>query len=508
MFTWMLVALLVFVWPVSSVFSSMQIVRGVGEHRMGDYESKQEAVRLATEAAKRDALEQMASYVDSLTVVKDREIVKDEIRSSTAGVLAIIQKEVTTRFEGDTLVIHVEVTAQADPEEVARAVMAERQKTKLKPVPFSLRRSKEFLFSPLYGKVQGFANQIFTPQEIEEAALHHRGETYTRRVCDATGKVCENATVRWNGLTEEDLDDIKRLNELEHRFAIDPESFFNSPACAKWLLNDTCKEELQDAGVPYSEILRQNRLRTEARAEEQRKIDETEAAEYRKAILKKEAAEKAVEKVRAGEAAQRAAVQKEKDAAQERRRRMIDDLAKDIMADRFVPDTPRQARGLAEFLVKPPHNYWVVAEWIVADRDGYHDPAKWIGEHRSEARECSRRPVVDECITVLIHADFSVNEVGEWIVDEAKRTLPPNNSKKDRDLASRREEAKRAGYSDAEISKYVIDNAIPSPAFSPKDCDSIPVSDRCIKGLLEAGFSEREVGAWIVKNSRKIPLAK
>jgi len=186
---------------------------------MGDYESKQEAVRLATEAAKRDALEQMASFVDSLTVVKDREIVKDEIRSSTAGVLAIIQKEVTTRFEGDTLIIHVEVTAQANPEEVARAVAAERQKTKLRPIPFRSRRSKEFLFSPLFKKVGHFANYPFTPQEIEEAALHHRGEKHTERVCDATGKVCENATVRWRGLTQEDLDDIQRLNELERRFA-------------------------------------------------------------------------------------------------------------------------------------------------------------------------------------------------------------------------------------------------------------------------------------------------
>jgi hypothetical protein len=57
MLTSMLVAVLVLVWPVYPVFSSMQTVHGVGEHRMGDYESKQEAVRLATEAAKRDALE-------------------------------------------------------------------------------------------------------------------------------------------------------------------------------------------------------------------------------------------------------------------------------------------------------------------------------------------------------------------------------------------------------------------------------------------------------------------
>lgn len=150
-----------------------------------------------------------------------------------------------------------------------------------------------------------------------------------------------------------------------------------------------------------------------------------------------------------------------------------------------------------------------VAEWIVWGRDGYHDPATWIGKHGAEAQVCSQRPVVDECITVLIHADFSVNEVGEWIVDEAKKALPPGTSQKGRDLASRREEAKRNGYSDAEISSYIIKNQlIDAPQFHQKFCDARPVSDRCIKILLEDGFSEREVGAWIVKNSRKIPTAK
>src|SRR3977135_273706 len=101
-----LVAVLLLTWPVSSVGSSIQTVNGVGEHRMEDDETKQDAVRLATEAAKRDALELMASYLSSLTVVKDFQLVTDEIRSYTAGVLTLITKQVTTRFDGNTLVVH------------------------------------------------------------------------------------------------------------------------------------------------------------------------------------------------------------------------------------------------------------------------------------------------------------------------------------------------------------------------------------------------------------------
>ena len=57
---------------------------------MGDYETKQEAVRLATEAAKRDVLKQVATYVDSMTVAKGLAIVKDEIRSYAAGVITVM----------------------------------------------------------------------------------------------------------------------------------------------------------------------------------------------------------------------------------------------------------------------------------------------------------------------------------------------------------------------------------------------------------------------------------
>jgi len=268
---------LIVVGAASPMLAAMQIVSGVGEYRMGDYETKQEAVRLATEAAKHDVLEQVATYVDSMTVAKGLAIVKDEIRSYTAGVITVVEKQVSTRFDGGSLVIHVELRGRVDPEEVMQAVVAERQKKKIRPVPLGSRLSHEFPSSPLYNKVRQFTNHVFTPKEIEEATFHHRGEK------------------QWFGVTQEDMDDINRLNELERRFAFDPESFFNSSACAKSLLNETCIEELQDAGVPHSEILRQDRLRNDARRaawEQQMKVNEISAAKAKKA---KEAAEAAVD---------------------------------------------------------------------------------------------------------------------------------------------------------------------------------------------------------------------
>ena len=85
-----LALVLILVGSACPVLAALQTVSGVGEYRMGDYETKQEAVRLATEAAKRDLLEQVATYVDSMTVAKGLAIVKDEIRSYTAGVITVI----------------------------------------------------------------------------------------------------------------------------------------------------------------------------------------------------------------------------------------------------------------------------------------------------------------------------------------------------------------------------------------------------------------------------------
>ena len=43
--------LIIVVGAANPVLAAMQTVSGVGEYRMGDYETKQEAVRLATERA-------------------------------------------------------------------------------------------------------------------------------------------------------------------------------------------------------------------------------------------------------------------------------------------------------------------------------------------------------------------------------------------------------------------------------------------------------------------------
>lgn len=110
--------------PISA---AVQTVIGEGEYRMGDRDTREDAIRLATEAAKRNVLEQVATYVESVTVANAFDITKDEIRTYTAGVVRVTDHQVSMRLEGDTVVIHVDLTAQVDPDEVTQAIIALRQ---------------------------------------------------------------------------------------------------------------------------------------------------------------------------------------------------------------------------------------------------------------------------------------------------------------------------------------------------------------------------------------------
>ena len=62
---------------------SVRIVTSSREFRMGNYDTPTDATRMAIEAAKRDALEQVATYLESVTEVKDLDVTRDEIRTYT-----------------------------------------------------------------------------------------------------------------------------------------------------------------------------------------------------------------------------------------------------------------------------------------------------------------------------------------------------------------------------------------------------------------------------------------
>ncbi|HEU4502590.1 MAG TPA: DUF4124 domain-containing protein [Nitrospira sp.] len=124
---------------------TLRIVTSSGEFRMGNYDTRTDATRMAIEAAKRDALEQVATYLESVTEVKNLDVTRDEIRTYTAGLVMVLNQQTSTRLENGVAVIHVDLTVQADQQEVIQAITALRENENAKVQLASLRTETEQL---------------------------------------------------------------------------------------------------------------------------------------------------------------------------------------------------------------------------------------------------------------------------------------------------------------------------------------------------------------------------
>jgi hypothetical protein len=149
--------------------AAIRVVNAQGEHRMGDRDTRAAAIRLATEAAKRNALEQVAVYLESVTVVSGMEMTKDEIRTYTAGLAIVLSQQVTTTLDRDVVVIRVNLLAQIDTDEVGQAITALRESEDARVQLVALRRENEQLHNELNAVNQSLGSAS-TPEQIQDAA--------------------------------------------------------------------------------------------------------------------------------------------------------------------------------------------------------------------------------------------------------------------------------------------------------------------------------------------------
>ena len=149
--------------------ADVRVVNAQGEHRMGDRDTREDAIRLAVEAAKRNALEQVAVYLESVTVVSDMDVTKDEIRTYTAGLVIVLTQQVTTTLDGDVVVIHANLLAQMDTDEVARAITALRENEDARVQLAVLKQENEQLQEELNAVNQTLGTAA-TPEQVQQAA--------------------------------------------------------------------------------------------------------------------------------------------------------------------------------------------------------------------------------------------------------------------------------------------------------------------------------------------------
>ena len=145
---------------------NVRVVTAAGEYRMGDHDTRNDAVRLAVEAAKRDALEQVATYLESVTEIKDMDVTRDDIRTYTAGIVMVLDQQITTKLDGQTVVVRADLTAQVDPDEVAQAITALRENESAKTELAALRTETDQLRLQLDAANQALANAP-SPEQVE-----------------------------------------------------------------------------------------------------------------------------------------------------------------------------------------------------------------------------------------------------------------------------------------------------------------------------------------------------
>lgn len=103
------------VFFVSNVFAQTHTVESTGEYVMGDNDTKIEARKLALEHAKRSALEQIGTYLESETVIKNDQLTKDEIKVYTSGIIqTTVLSEKITLLEDMTAVFRINIKATVD----------------------------------------------------------------------------------------------------------------------------------------------------------------------------------------------------------------------------------------------------------------------------------------------------------------------------------------------------------------------------------------------------------
>jgi hypothetical protein len=154
---------------VTPALADIRVVNAQGEYRMGDRDTREDAISLATEAAKRNALEQVATYLESVTVVSDMDVTKDEIRTYTAGLVIVLNQQTSTTLDGDVVVIKADLLAQMDTDEVAQAITALRENEDARTQLVAMKQENEQLQEEL-NAVNQTLGSASTPDQVQQAA--------------------------------------------------------------------------------------------------------------------------------------------------------------------------------------------------------------------------------------------------------------------------------------------------------------------------------------------------
>jgi len=136
------------------VFAEIKSLIKEYAYQASELDSKTSCRAIAIEQVKRELLEELGTYVESTTVVKDLQIEKDEIRTISAGVVQT--KVLDEKWDGKEYWLKAEVSA--DPDEVAASIAKVRNDSKLAEELAESRKEKEDALKEVEKLKQELAN--------------------------------------------------------------------------------------------------------------------------------------------------------------------------------------------------------------------------------------------------------------------------------------------------------------------------------------------------------------
>jgi hypothetical protein len=150
-----------------------RVVTSAGEYRMTEHDTRTDATRMAIEDAKRQALEQAATFLESVTEVHDLDVTRDEIRTYSAGIVTVLNQRTSTRLEDGDIVVHVDLTAQVDEREVIQAITSLRENENVKQELVRLQGKTDQLRQQLQAANQALA-AASTPEQVQALLLERQ----------------------------------------------------------------------------------------------------------------------------------------------------------------------------------------------------------------------------------------------------------------------------------------------------------------------------------------------
>jgi hypothetical protein len=170
--------------PKGQAQPAIRVVTVSSDYRMGAHDTPTTAVRMAIQSAKRQALEQVASYLESVTEIRNLDVTRDELRAYSAGSVTVLDQQISTRTDNGAAVIHVDLTAQVDRNEAVQAIMALRENESAKQELIALRAETDQLRQQLDAANQALATA--QSQEQIQALLAERQRVLDQMQADLT----------------------------------------------------------------------------------------------------------------------------------------------------------------------------------------------------------------------------------------------------------------------------------------------------------------------------------